>query len=271
MRDSAAAGLGNRETGDQSRSPCRIRALASRGHASAFTSVICSNRFAVRVSTASRSAFGLAKYLAQPRVGWHQARTREGSNRERAEDADGTNRDPHQHREPGVQANREVMEARSNNCARRSSACARAVPNNARRRHSSAASCWCATASSGCSIPQSPFLELSTLAAWGMYDDEAPGAGIVTGIGRIPGPRGVIVANDATVKGGTYYPITVKKHLRAQEIAMREPSAVRLPGRFGRRVPAAAIGGLSRPRTLRPDLLQHGADVGARASRRWRR
>ena len=65
----------------------------------------------------------------------------------------------------------------------------------------------------------SPFLELSPLAADGMYDDGAPGAGIVTGIGRTAGREIVIVANDATVKGGSYYPITVKKHLRAQEIA----------------------------------------------------
>jgi 3-methylcrotonyl-CoA carboxylase beta subunit/propionyl-CoA carboxylase len=65
----------------------------------------------------------------------------------------------------------------------------------------------------------SPFLELSSLAAWGMYEDEAPGAGLVTGVGRVSGRDVVVVANDATVKGGTYYPITVKKHLRAQEIA----------------------------------------------------
>lgn len=66
----------------------------------------------------------------------------------------------------------------------------------------------------------SPFLEFSTLAASGMYKDEAPGAGVVTGIGRIHGRECVIIANDATVKGGTYFPITVKKHLRAQEIAL---------------------------------------------------
>ncbi len=71
----------------------------------------------------------------------------------------------------------------------------------------------------------SPFLELSQLAAHGMYDNEAPGAGIVTGIGRIVGRECVIVANDATVKGGSYLPMTVKKHLRAQEIA----GANRLP------------------------------------------
>ena len=67
----------------------------------------------------------------------------------------------------------------------------------------------------------SPFLELSGLAAHGMYGDEAPAAGIITGIGRVSGRLCVIVANDATVKGGTYYPITVKKHLRAQEIALQ--------------------------------------------------
>jgi acetyl-CoA carboxylase carboxyltransferase component len=65
-----------------------------------------------------------------------------------------------------------------------------------------------------------PFLELSTLAAWGLYDDEAPSAGIVTGIGRVSGREVMIVANDATVKGGTYFPITVKKHVRAQQIAL---------------------------------------------------
>jgi 3-methylcrotonyl-CoA carboxylase beta subunit len=73
--------------------------------------------------------------------------------------------------------------------------------------------------------PGAPFLELSPLAAMGLYDDEAPGAGIVTGIGTVSGVECVIVANDATVKGGTYYPMTVKKHVRAQEIAL----ANRLP------------------------------------------
>src|SRR5256885_8326918 len=68
--------------------------------------------------------------------------------------------------------------------------------------------------------PGSAFLELSPLAAFGMYDDEAPGAGIITGIGRVSGSECVIVVNDATVKGGSYYPLTVKKHLRAQEIAL---------------------------------------------------
>ncbi len=67
--------------------------------------------------------------------------------------------------------------------------------------------------------PGTPFLELSQLAAFGMYKDEAPSAGIITGVGRVAGRECVIVCNDATVKGGTYYPMTVKKHVRAQEIA----------------------------------------------------
>jgi len=68
--------------------------------------------------------------------------------------------------------------------------------------------------------PGSPFLEIGQLAACDMYDGEAPGAGLITGIGRVSGREVMIVANDATVKGGTYYPMTVKKHLRAQEIAL---------------------------------------------------
>ena len=70
-----------------------------------------------------------------------------------------------------------------------------------------------------------PFLELSPLAAWGLYDGEVPAAGLITGVGRIAGQDCVVIANDATVKGGTYFPLTVKKHLRAQEIAQ----ASRLP------------------------------------------
>jgi acetyl-CoA carboxylase carboxyltransferase component len=67
--------------------------------------------------------------------------------------------------------------------------------------------------------PNTPFLEFSPLAAWDMYDNEAPAAGIVTGVGLVEGQECIIIANDATVKGGSYYPMTVKKHLRAQEIA----------------------------------------------------
>jgi acetyl-CoA carboxylase carboxyltransferase component len=67
--------------------------------------------------------------------------------------------------------------------------------------------------------PVTPFLEFSPLAAWDMYNGDAPSAGIITGIGRVSGQECLIIANDATVKGGTYYPLTVKKHLRAQQIA----------------------------------------------------
>src|SRR6187551_3213709 len=66
----------------------------------------------------------------------------------------------------------------------------------------------------------SPFLEIAPLAAAGLYDGDAPGAGLVTGIGRVSGREVLVVANDATVKGGTYYPLTVKKHLRAQQVAL---------------------------------------------------
>ncbi|MFC9985689.1 carboxyl transferase domain-containing protein, partial [Microbacterium keratanolyticum] len=65
----------------------------------------------------------------------------------------------------------------------------------------------------------SPFLEIAPLAAAGMYDDEAPAAGLIAGIGLVHGRPVMVICNDATVKGGTYFPMTVKKHLRAQEIA----------------------------------------------------
>src|SRR6478735_2190983 len=68
--------------------------------------------------------------------------------------------------------------------------------------------------------PGSPFLELSALAADAVYDEDVPGAGMVTGIGLVHGVECLFVANDATVKGGTYFPLTVKKHIRAQEIAI---------------------------------------------------
>jgi len=70
--------------------------------------------------------------------------------------------------------------------------------------------------------PGAPFLELSPLAAHGLYGGEAPAAGLITGIGRIHGREALVIANDATVKGGTYFPLTVKKHLRAQEIALEQ-------------------------------------------------
>ncbi|HTG75343.1 MAG TPA: carboxyl transferase domain-containing protein, partial [Terriglobia bacterium] len=90
----------------------------------------------------------------------------------------------------------------------------------ARKRHTSRGKMFVRDRIAALLDPGTPFLELSALAANGMYRDEAPGAGIVTGMGTIQGHRVVVVANDATVKGGTYHPITVKKHLRAQEIAL---------------------------------------------------
>ncbi len=118
--------------------------------------------------------------------------------------------------------------------------------------------------------PGSPFLELSQLAAHGMYGGEVPSAGIITGIGRVMGRECVVVANDATVKGGTYYPITVKKHLRAQDVARQNRLALHLPGGFRRRQPAEPGRGISRSRPFRPDLLQPGHHVGGRESRRSR-
>jgi len=96
---------------------------------------------------------------------------------------------------------------------------ARGGPPRARERHVSRGKLLPRDRVDGLLDPGSPFLELSPLAADGMYGDECPGAGIITGIGRVLGRESVIVANDATVKGGTYYPVTVKKHLRAQEVA----------------------------------------------------
>ena len=79
--------------------------------------------------------------------------------------------------------------------------------------------------------PGTPFLEFSPMAAHGMHDGDAPCAGIITGIGRINGVDCVIVCNDATVKGGTYFPMTVKKHVRAQEVAVIAPLLDYLAGR----------------------------------------
>jgi 3-methylcrotonyl-CoA carboxylase beta subunit len=96
----------------------------------------------------------------------------------------------------------------------------RGGPEQARQRHAGRGKLLPRDRVDGLVDPGSPLLELSPLAASGMYDDEAPAAGIITGVGRVSGRECVIVANDATVKGGTYYPVTVKKHLRAQEVAL---------------------------------------------------
>jgi 3-methylcrotonyl-CoA carboxylase beta subunit len=97
---------------------------------------------------------------------------------------------------------------------------ARGGPERARERHVARGKLLARDRVDALLDPGSPFLELSALAADGMYDNEAPAAGIITGVGRIEGRECVVVANDATVKGGTYYPMTVKKHLRAQEVAL---------------------------------------------------
>src|SRR6266446_6668573 len=116
--------------------------------------------------------------------------------------------------------NREIMEAQAGKLRAVIEKVREGGPENARRRHIERGKLLVRDRVKRLLDAESPFLELSTLAAYGMYDDEAPCASIVTGIGRIQGREAVIVANDATVKGGTYYPITVKKHLRAQEIAI---------------------------------------------------
>ncbi|MEU6998534.1 carboxyl transferase domain-containing protein [Nonomuraea sp. NPDC046570] len=102
----------------------------------------------------------------------------------------------------------------------RLSVTARGGPERSRARHVERGKLLPRDRVDGLLDPGSRFLELSPLAANGLYDDQAPAAGIITGVGRVSGRECVIVANDATVKGGTYYPMTVKKHLRAQEVAL---------------------------------------------------
>ncbi|GIT43222.1 MAG: hypothetical protein Ct9H300mP11_11580 [Chloroflexota bacterium] len=109
--------------------------------------------------------------------------------------------------------------------------------------------------------PGTPFLEFSPLAAWQMYDGENPGGGIVTGIGSVHGKQVVVLANDATVKGGSYYPITVKKHLRAQEIALENGLPCIYLVDFRRRVFASSGRCIPRPGSFWSDLLQPVPDV----------
>src|SRR5215472_10646765 len=116
--------------------------------------------------------------------------------------------------------NREVMETAVGQLRERIEQVRLGGPEEARTRHTGRGKLLVRERIRRLLDPGTPFLELSALAANGMYADEAPGSGLVTGIGRLMGREAVVVANDATVKGGTYYPVTVKKHLRAQEIAM---------------------------------------------------
>jgi len=116
-------------------------------------------------------------------------------------------------------ANRERMEALVSELRERTAEAARGGGDEAVEKHRSRGKLLARERVDRLLDPESAFLELSALAANGLYDDDAPAAGMVTGIGVIEGRQCVIVANDATVKGGTYYPLTVKKHLRAQQIA----------------------------------------------------
>ena len=115
-----------------------------------------------------------------------------------------------------------------------------------------------------------PFLELSPLAAWDIYDGEEASAGIVTGIGVVHGKEVVVVANDATVKGGTYYPITVKKHLRAQEIALGKPPALHLFGGFRGRLSPTPGGGYSPTGTISDESSTTRPRCRLWAFPRWR-
>src|SRR5919204_84442 len=116
--------------------------------------------------------------------------------------------------------NRETMSRLVRELRERLAVARQGGPERARERHTKAGKLLPRERVERLLDPGTAFLELSPLAAYGLYEDEAPGAGIITGIGRVSGNECVIVANDATVKGGSYYPLTVKKHLRAQEIAL---------------------------------------------------
>ncbi len=121
---------------------------------------------------------------------------------------------------PAAAENRGVMTALVDELRGKLAKAREGGPERARDRHLAAGKLLPRQRVEGLLDPGTPFLEIAALAAAGMYDGEAPGAGIITGIGRVSGTECVIVANDATVKGGSYYPLTVKKHLRAQEIAL---------------------------------------------------
>lgn len=122
--------------------------------------------------------------------------------------------------DPTFQANRQRNEALAAELRERVAAAQAGGPEEARRRHTERGKLLPRQRVEALLDPGTPFLELSPLAAYGMYGGDAPAASIITGIGVVEGRQVVIVANDATVKGGTYYPLTVKKHLRAQEVAL---------------------------------------------------
>ena len=121
----------------------------------------------------------------------------------------------------GFQANAQVNLALVAELRDRAATAALGGPEDSRKRHVSRGKLLPRDRVMRLLDPGSPFLEVGALAASGLYGDEAPGAGVITGVGRVSGREVMIVANDATVKGGAYFPITVKKHLRAQEVAMQ--------------------------------------------------
>ena len=120
---------------------------------------------------------------------------------------------------PEFRTNAERMRALTAELRDRRAAAAAGGPARARERHVARGKLLPRDRVMNLIDPGSPFLELSPLAAGSMYDDAIHGAGLITGIGRVEGRECMIVCNDSTIKGGTYYPMTVKKHLRAQEIA----------------------------------------------------
>src|SRR5688572_11377760 len=124
-------------------------------------------------------------------------------------------------KQPEISINRDSMQALVAELRGKLEAAKKGGGDDAVRRHKERGKMFVRERIEALVDPETPFLELSALAANGMYEDEAPAAGVVTGIGMIRGRQAMIVANDATVKGGTYFPITVKKHLRAQEIALQ--------------------------------------------------
>nr|WP_297458710.1 carboxyl transferase domain-containing protein [uncultured Halomonas sp.] len=124
-------------------------------------------------------------------------------------------------RSEAFQANAEALRAEVDKLHTLTAAIRRGGGDKARNRHESRGKLFVRDRIDHLLDEGSPFLELSALAAHEVYDSSVPAAGVVTGIGRVSGVECVIVANDATVKGGTYYPLTVKKHLRAQEVARK--------------------------------------------------
>jgi 3-methylcrotonyl-CoA carboxylase beta subunit len=123
-------------------------------------------------------------------------------------------------RSPDFRANAEQMQALVDDLKSQFSKVAEGGGEKARARHTERGKLLPRERIRALLDPGSPFLEFSSLAAHGMYESQAPSAGIITGIGRVSGIETLVIANDATVKGGTYFPMTVKKHLRAQEIAL---------------------------------------------------